>query len=263
MPDFRILHLSDLHLFRNPEADLYGVRTRETLARVVQHTVESGVEFDHVVITGDHTHDELPDSYQAARGLLEPWLDRLSIVPGNHDDRHVMRDCLGDVIRRQQPSVLPDDDRIVFSFRCGSLLCVGMDTHLPGEVPGHFGKPQADWLRNLLTEYGDAPSLLFCHHPPVSVNSPWMDRIGLQDADLLLDVVADFPHIKMIVCGHVHHDSTGKAHHAAVVTTPSTGLQFDPRGEEPSFSDDSPGYRVIEITGEDVQSTVVRVDSGD
>ena len=54
--------------------------------------------FDHVVVTGDHTHDELPESYQAVRQILSPWLDRLWQVPGNHDDRTVLRSVFGDRI---------------------------------------------------------------------------------------------------------------------------------------------------------------------
>lgn len=259
MSDTRILQLTDLHLFCDEEATLKGIPTRQTLKNVVTHVLEQEQDFDHVIITGDHTHDERPESYTAVRELLAPWLDRLAIVPGNHDDRDVMRSVLGDVIERQTETPVDSDDRITFSFRCDRWLCVGLDTHLPGEVPGQFGEAQAAWLRSLLTAHGDQPAVLFCHHPPVELGSVWMDAIGLQDRKRLMAVAEDFPGVQLICCGHVHHESEHPAGSKRVVTTPSTGLQFDPRGTEPQFADDPPGYRIIELSNERLTTHVCRL----
>lgn len=259
MSDTRILQLTDLHLFQDEEATLKGIPTRQTLQEVVAQILEQEPEFDHVVITGDHTHDERAESYTAVRELLAPWIDRLAIVPGNHDDRGVMRSVLGDVIDRQTETPVAGDDRITFSIRCGRWLCAGLDTHLPGEVPGQFGDAQAAWLRSLLTEHGDRPAVLFCHHPPVEIGSVWMDAIGLQDRERLMAVVEDFPGVQLICCGHVHHASEHLAGCSRVVTSPSTGLQFDPRGTQPQFSPDPPGYRIIELSDERLTTHVRRL----
>jgi len=259
----RILQLTDLHLFNQPEETLKGIPTRETLQAVVSAILRNEDEFDHVVVTGDHTHDEQLQSYQAARGILDPWMDRLTIVPGNHDDRAVMRSVLGDVIQNQSDDSVSDDDRIVFSFQCGEWLCLGLDTHVPGEVPGYFGEAQAGWLRRRLTAHGNHPSVLFLHHPPVDVGSEWMDRIGLKDRDRLVEVVRDFPSVQLICCGHVHHEFDGTVAGACVVTTPSTGIQFDPCGAEPHFASDPPGYRVIELANDQFRTHVVRLPHAD
>ena len=74
----RILQLTDLHVFRDPDARLRGIPTFQLLCDVVKHIKQSGEEFDFVVVTGDHTHDELQESYSAVRQVLSPWLDRLS-----------------------------------------------------------------------------------------------------------------------------------------------------------------------------------------
>ncbi len=259
MSDFRILQLTDLHVFRDPGVCLHTVDTRESFRRVVDHLKNSGQEFDHIVITGDHTHDERPESYEAVRSVLAPWLDRLLLVPGNHDDRAVLRSVFGDVTDRQAATDVPQDDRIVFSTACGSWLLLGLDTHCPGEVSGHLGGPQADWLRQRLTDHGRSPSILFCHHPPVSVGSEWMDAIGLQDRSLLRDIVADFPDIRVICCGHVHHEFSTDLGTAQVITTPSTGLQFDPAGSSPAFTDAPPGWRIIELSGTGMTTHVERL----
>jgi Icc protein len=263
MTDTRILQLTDLHLFCDVDSTLKGIPTRKTLQSVVDAIRKEEGEFDRVVITGDHTHDEQPESYKIARGFFEPWIERLAIVPGNHDDRAVMQSVFGDVIERLATGPVKDDDRIVFSFHCGQWLCLGLDTHAPGEVAGHFGERQADWLRAQLSDHGDNPSLLFCHHPPIDVGSEWMDRIGLKDRHRLLDVVQDYSSVRLICCGHVHHESEGHAGHVRVVTTPSTGIQFDPRGSEPQFANDPPGYRIIELAGDQLKTRVARLPQAD
>ena len=87
MADTRILQLTDLHLFSDPEATLKGIPTRQTLQSVVDSVLRLESRFDHVIITGDHTHDECPESYAVVREMLGQWIDQLAIVPGNHDDR--------------------------------------------------------------------------------------------------------------------------------------------------------------------------------
>jgi len=259
MADLRLLQLTDLHVFREPESTLKGIPTRDTLQEVVQWIQQHESQIDRLIITGDHTHDEHDDSYAAVRSLLEPWLDRLAIVPGNHDDRSVMRTVFGDVIAARCETTVADDDRITFSFHCGSWLCVGLDTHWPGEVAGHCGNPQIRWLRDRLAAHSPDPAIVFCHHPPVSVGSNWMDMIGLTDRDLLLDVFEEFASVRLVCCGHVHHEFTGQAGTAQVITSPSTGIQFDPAGNEPGFATDPPGYRVIELNGSDLETHVVRM----
>ncbi|MCA9064496.1 MAG: metallophosphoesterase, partial [Planctomycetaceae bacterium] len=131
MQPIRILQLSDLHVFAAPETRLKGIPTRELLQDVVQFVRETEAEFDHVVVTGDHTHDETPEAYAAVRHILLPWSDRLHQVPGNHDDRSVLAE--------QFPGTAPisPESRIQFRFSTGDWLCIGLDTHVPGQVSGN------------------------------------------------------------------------------------------------------------------------------
>ena len=86
MTDTLILQLSDLHLFADPAERLFGIPTRELLQDVLAHVEASGIRPDHVIVTGDHTHDELPQSYEAARGLLRP-LARPALAPPGQSRR--------------------------------------------------------------------------------------------------------------------------------------------------------------------------------
>lgn len=249
----RILQLTDLHVFAEPNETLKGIPTRESLQDVVAYITANEASFDHVIVTGDHTHDELMASYEAVRSLLAPWHDRLWQVPGNHDDRALLRSCFPERISGS------GDEQIRFQFSAGPWLCVGLDTHLPGEVAGNIDLEQITWLRKLLKESPAERIALFLHHPPIDVNSVWMNQIGLAGREMLQEIVEDDRRIKLICCGHVHHEFEGSCEHAAVYATPATGIQFDPAGDAPNFAADAPGYRVIEFDSKWFATHVVRL----
>lgn len=249
----KILQLSDLHPFADPDARLFGIPTRELLEDVLAHVQESGLRLDHVVVTGDHTHDELPETYAAVRVLLEPFLDRLWLLPGNHDDRAVLRAAFGERIP------LDGTARITFSFRAGDWLCLGLDTHVPGAASGRIGADQVEWIRGQLDEHRPRAAVLFMHHPPVELGLAWLDRIGLDDGQLLRDLLEAEPRIRLVCCGHVHHESSSRVGAAEIVTVPSTGLQFSPKGDVAEFVTAPPGYRLIELGADGYSTTVVRL----
>ena len=249
----RILQLTDLHVFSTPGTELKGILTRESLQDLVAHIQAVEQPFDHVIITGDHTHDELPAAYAAVREILSPWSDRLWQVPGNHDDRAVMRQVFSERI----PGT--SSDPINFRFEAGTWLCVGLDTHVPGAVAGNIDDVQLAWLQQHLATTRCRRVALFFHHPPIAVGSEWMDAIGLNRREKLQDVVRGDDRIRLICCGHVHHEFEFSLGSARVFTTPSTGIQFDPAGDVPNFSTDRPGYRVIELNGDEFTTCVRRL----
>ena len=253
MRTIRILQLTDLHVFKNAGTCLKGIPTRELLQDVVQHIIATGETFSHVVITGDHTHDELPESYSAVRQILTPWMDRLWQVPGNHDDRTVLRSVFGDLIRGV------GQDRITFTFTAGQWLCLGLDTHVPGTVPGKIEADQIEWIRQQIVLRKPGRVALFMHHPPVDVGSLWMDPIGLSGKELLKKLCEAEDRIQIICCGHVHREFSSQIGNAKVFTTPATGIQFSPEGSVPTFVAAPPGYRIIQLTDDGFSTTVCRL----
>jgi len=73
-----LAHLSDLHLDLTPGSD--------TIALALVKSLLSG-RVDHVVVTGDLTHQGSQREYRRFRELFAPLLDtgRLTFIPGNHD----------------------------------------------------------------------------------------------------------------------------------------------------------------------------------
>ena len=249
----RILQLSDLHLFADPDGLLNGIPTRALLRDVLAHVEASGLEPDHVVVTGDHTHDERAETYAAVRELLTPYLDRLHQVPGNHDDRAMLREGFADEIGGEGA------ERVTFAFEADGWACLGLDTHIPGKVGGRIGSDQLEWVRSELRDSQARGAILFMHHPPVELGLTWLDRIGVEDKAALHELLAVEPRIRLVACGHVHHESSHRVGAAEVVTVPSTGLQFSPVNNEAEFVTAPPGYRVIELDGDAYTTSVVRL----
>jgi Icc protein len=150
-------------------------------------------------------------------------------------------------------------DRIHFIVECGDWTLIGLDSHVPGAVPGEFDAGQAEWLQQQLSQSAAKRIVLFIHHPPVDVGSLWMDAIGLDQRERLQQIVKADPRVTLICCGHVHHEFQAKLHQALVCTTPSTGIQFSPQGHEATFAAEPPGYRVIELRGTEFTTHVVRL----
>ena len=249
----RIVQLTDLHLFREPEARLFGIPTRELLADVLAHVEQHAGVVDQLVITGDHTHDDLPETYAALRRLLTPWLDRLWQLPGNHDARGVLRAVFPDRIGGE------GDERISFAFRAGHWLCLGLDTQVTGEVGGRFDEEHVRWIQAQLLEHRPEGVVLFMHHPPITTGQEWLDRIGLDGKDLVRQLLEEEPRIRLVCCGHVHAELGERVGSADVVVTPSTGLQFDPASPTTSFVQAPPGYRIVELGDDGCTTRVVRL----
>ena len=51
----RIVQLTDLHLYADPDGRFYEIPTRELLQEVVAHVEQNAGRVDHLVVTGDHT----------------------------------------------------------------------------------------------------------------------------------------------------------------------------------------------------------------
>lgn len=251
-PKHRIIQLTDLHLLRDVQGRLKGVPTWETFREIWQHIRAHGGEFDLLVLTGDLAHDELPETYTLLREELGELLPRCRLVPGNHDNRTGLKHVF--------PEIIPGGNEfLAFRETLGGWQILGLDTHQPGEVAGRMGSNQLAWLATQLQQQPTSPTLLFLHHPPISVNSPWLDKIALADPLPLCELIASRPQIRAVATGHVHHVFQGKIGQADLHTTPSTAIQFEPRGEESSYTTDPPGYRIFDLEEKGYRTVVVRL----
>ncbi|HBH51023.1 MAG TPA: hypothetical protein DDY91_03935 [Planctomycetaceae bacterium] len=249
----RLLHLTDCHLFSSPTATIQGICTRDRWLNVLRQIEPEQTRADRLVLTGDMTHDDLPETYTVIRETLAPWWPKTRFVPGNHDVRTGICEHLHDRIQQT-------GKRIVFSEPVGPWQLIGLDSHVPGEVRGELGESQRAWLAEELSRTSSRPTVLFLHHPPVDAPSPWMNAIGLTDRDQLWSLLRSHAQVRLICAGHVHHESSTLHQGVLVVTTPATGVQFTPESDTLVVDDLPWGYRVLELHDEGTfQTRVVRL----
>ncbi|MYL22663.1 phosphodiesterase [Vreelandella massiliensis] len=246
----RIVQITDAHLHADPLArSRTGVPLKQFKAVVEAAQAEHP---DIVLVTGDVSQDETPASYthaaEALRAFPCPWF----WLPGNHD--HV------GLMEAEHPlldEVDLDDWRMLL-----------LNTQVPGQPHGELGPKRLAALAERL-ETDIRPTLIAMHHPPVEVGARWLDAIGLEDREAFWQVLSAYRQVKLIVFGHAHQAfaqtqalgvgmSEGQA---KVYGCPATADQFLPGADDFALDEASrPGYRVLELKGEQWQTWVERVD---
>nr|MCU0235318.1 metallophosphoesterase [Thermoanaerobaculales bacterium] len=190
----RLLQLTDTHLMADPAASLRGVRTQPSLEACLALARRRHLPADLIAVTGDLVQDE-----PAAYGSLELLLDDLGapvlLVPGNHD-------VPDELVRRLSHP----------PFQVGGVWLVGrwaivmLDTWFAGSNDGE-GQLGADELARLdatLQAHREQHALVCLHHPPVSMEAPGLDALGLLDAEPFLAILDRHPQVRGVAWGHAH-----------------------------------------------------------
>lgn len=239
----RIVQLSDLHLRRQ----LDDKRWRDFERLLIDLSAQVG-SIDRIVLTGDlAAHGERP-VYEGLRARIANFLPRLRVIGGNHDSQRHLRAVFDDLLLQGGPA-------LNFVEEVQGVRLIGLDSAQPFSVGGALGRAQLDWLTEILQT--PTPSLLFLHHPPVSVGSWWLDKDRLRDR-VALEGVLSQRNVLGVFCGHVHQEFKGQIGTVPVWTTPSTAYQFRPRSFIPRTESVPPGFRLIEVQDGVVRTEVLR-----
>ncbi|SFX60350.1 metallophosphoesterase [Marinospirillum alkaliphilum] len=228
---FRLVQLTDPHLLADPTARYRGLDTRQRFLAGLQ--LARRLQPDLLLLTGDLAQDEAAATYQwlyqqlQASGLTWRWL------PGNHDAPELMQAWSSSVFHDQTPH----------------WQLLGLDSHWPGQVAGYLSATELERLQQALTD--PRPLLVALHHPPIKVNSRWMDAISLDNASnfwQLVDKLDLKQQLKLLICGHVHQPLSRQQGHTRVLACPSTAAQFTPQQDEFSIDDKAlPALRLIRL----------------
>ncbi|WP_141586048.1 metallophosphoesterase [Actinomadura sp. WMMA1423] len=178
--------LSDTHLDG-------GDHRAERTARVMDHL--NGVPLDAVLVTGDVADHGEPAEYEQARKALASRHPVLT-CPGNHDVRGPFREVLLD----EPPSGGPVN-RVHEIAGATFLMC---DSTVPGADHGRLDDETIGWLDRSLAEAPDAPAFVCFHHPPATLQVPYVDGIRQFGERRLSEVVLRHPQVVAVLCGHAH-----------------------------------------------------------
>jgi len=232
---FRLVQLTDPHLFADPSGQLLGITTRRSFESVLTLALSGSTPPDALLLTGDLVHDETPAGYR----YLGERLRRTGVphfcIGGNHDVPALMTEHLD--------SVAPGPLAL---RRLGHWNLILLDSSIPESDGGSLTPTQLTQLAQLLDDER-APTLIALHHHPTAIGSAWIDRIGVANGAELLALCEGHAQVKAILFGHIHQDFSARHGGYLLLGAPSTCLQFRPGSPEFAIDACSPGYRELRL----------------
>ncbi|WP_416670195.1 3',5'-cyclic-AMP phosphodiesterase [Egbenema bharatensis] len=242
----RVAQITDTHLFADPEREMMGCVTARSLQAVLAQLQQVQPQPDVLLLTGDLSQDETTESYEqlqshiSALGIPAYW------IPGNHDRPELMDQVLATAPISTQKAI-----------QCGGWNLLLLTSSIAGRVEGGLSAETLDWLEQQL-QASDHPTLIALHHPPLLIDSEWMDQIGLRNATDLFAILDRNPQVKLVLFGHIHQEFIQTRNGVTYLGTPSTCVQFEPRQAQFAIGSQKPGFRLLTLFPNGSHSTVVQ-----
>lgn len=215
-----IAQLSDTHVCAPGALSNGVVDTNPWLRRAVAQLAGLAPRPDAVLITGDLADTGRAEEYAELRKMLAPLSMPVYVIPGNHDDRALLRAAFSD------HAYLPRDGRFVqYVVDHFPLRLIGLDTVIPGQPGGLLCEERLAWLKARLEEAPDKPSVVFMHHPPFPTGMS-ADHNGCRNGAALGALIADHPRVERVLCGHFHRPVQMRWYGTIASICPSTAHQL-------------------------------------
>lgn len=236
-----VAQISDLHIKRPGELAYGRVDTATALSRCVEELNRFLPRPDLVVISGDLADTPTPDEYNHLKTLLAPLQIPFVAIPGNHDNRAMIRNTLPD-----QPYAQATD-ALNLAIPVGELDILMLDSCVPGSSHGELDADTLTWLDATLGASTNRPALLLLHHPPFVTGIGHMDVQNLRNADDLAGIVRRHQRVRLISAGHVHRATMTMfaGVPATICPAPNHAVALDLAAQfPPSFKIEPPGLHL-------------------
>lgn len=236
-----IAQISDLHVKPPGELAYRRVDTAAALVRCIDELNRFEPRPDLVVISGDLVDAPLQEAYDHLTRLLAPLAIPFAVIPGNHDDRAMLR------------AAWPEHRYASSSGPLNSVCAVGdldvvlIDSTVPGCDYGTVNAETLSWLKDTLAASKTRPALLFLHHPPFATGIEHMDVQNLRNAHDLAAILHRHPRARLVAAGHVHRSvlTTFAGIAATICPAPNHAVALDLDARlPPSFKIESPAFHL-------------------
>lgn len=215
-----LVQLSDTHIREHGRLAYGRLDTAPYLRQAVQAIGRLPQKPDAVVITGDLTDFGRAAEYEHLRELLQPLSMPVYLLPGNHDDRQQMRSSF------PEHTYLRTQGFVQYSVPIGNLQLITLDTVVPMASEGSLCVERLEWLAAELEKHSHRPVVVAMHHPPFKTLIGHMDEIGLlSGAPQLEALIARYPNVERVICGHLHRPIQVSFGSTVAVTVPSPAHQ--------------------------------------
>ena len=227
----KVLQVTDTHLYPDMNGKLQGVNTFESFQSVIKHAVEDTIP-DLLIATGDLAQEPDSVTYNIFLEVVRKvYQGPLICTPGNHD--------LSVPFEQILPTKL---------MPLSGWYFVPLDSHVDNHVEGHVSQIQLVNLQKVLEHKCPGPTIVLGHHPPVRIQSEWLDQHRMQEGDQLMNLMNSSGNVKAYICGHVHQRHESEIGSLLFLTAPSTCFQFEPASNRFAVAEDGPGYRWLELS---------------
>jgi 3',5'-cyclic AMP phosphodiesterase CpdA len=249
-----IAQISDLHI-KEPTELAYGrVDTAAALTRCIETLNRLDPRPDLVVISGDLVDTPTPEAYAHLVRLLARLEIACVAIPGNHDDRTLMRAALPQTRHATTSGPLNAHHEI------GPIDVVLLDSTVPGKPHGLLDGATLGFLDATLSGTPTRPALVFLHHPPFVTGIAHMDVQNLHNAAALADAIKRHPRTRLVAAGHVHRATltTFAGAAATICPAPNHAVALDLDGRlPPSFMVEPPALHLHAWFGDETTGSLV------
>jgi Icc protein len=238
-----IVQLSDLHVTEAGGHNHFGTDSNRAVARCLDHARALPEKPALVIASGDLTDNGTAAEYRHLHSLLAHAGFPVMLMAGNHDRRSPLREVF------RSHAYLPPEGRLCWRTVVGGLHVIALDTLKEWCEGGTIGNMQFRWFEEALTAAGDAPVMLFMHHPPVATGFRDLDRIALaaEHARRLSALLRQHGRVIGVGYGHVHRAVQVSWEGVPVSVCPSAAFQSRLRlgsGRFEASTDDPPAYHL-------------------
>ncbi|MGW7450190.1 metallophosphoesterase [Streptomyces sp. NPDC054787] len=244
-----IAHLSDIHLD--------GGRRAADRTRIVMEYLDAlPYDLDAVLVSGDIADHAAPHEYEEAAMLLRSR-HPLVVCPGNHDERAAFRQGLLGEPGEGAAAVAPVDQVV----RGDGFVLAVCDSSVPGAHHGRLEESTLAWLDGVLTDTPrDTAVLVAFHHPPVALQTPYVDEIRQFGEERLAELAERHPHLTAFLCGHAHTAAATTFAGRPVLVAPGVVSTLrlpweSPSGASPHVHLDEPPAVAFHVLGDDGRLT--------
>jgi Icc protein len=232
----KFVHITDTHLLDQAEETFHSLNTKKSLETVLSHSQTRYPDIDFLLFTGDISQTGSEESYTLFKSVVQEYDLPIYCVPGNHDTpkllQHIIPNC-------------PDSS--INIIQLGNFSLVLLNSWVENKHHGMVTQRCLQQLDDHLKNSEDQFNIIAIHHPPVSINSTWLDQIGLQNQTDFLQVINQYPKNKLLLFGHVHQEIDQQLDDLRLLATPSTCHQFKANSENMHCTDKAPAYRYIKL----------------
>ncbi len=211
-----IAHLTDLHVRPRGLAAMRVCETNMLTERALGAVGRFRPRPDALVISGDLAANGLADEYANLADMLARLIDiPVYVIPGNHDDRAMLKRHLAHL-----PHVAGPGQFVQYAVDDLPVRLVLLDTLVPGSPAGELCADRLAWLDATLAARPGKPTIVVMHHPSFPCGLAMMDTINLAEPEHFTAVIARHPQVRLVLSGHHHRQITSHVAHAIGIVGP-------------------------------------------